>query len=141
MSLTFLSVNNQATVLTTTVNSNTVITLTSSSTMTSTVLSAASGLVSINPALAISVAVTAQDLNFETRLDAMITIFTLASNLGKFTSKNNPLGKSRGENDRRNMNEFSANASLSEIYQLSDDESNCGPPPQKKTQQECCKYL
>ena len=32
----------------------------------------------------------------------------------------------------RYLTDFSVNASQSEIDQLSDEESNCGPPPQKK---------
>ena len=37
------------------------------------------------------------------------------------------------KNDRGYLTDFSANASQSEIDQSSDEESNCGPPPQKKT--------
>ena len=77
--------------LITTVNSNTLVTLTSSSFITTTVLSPVSGMVSIDPALAISVG---QNLNFQTRLDAINAIFKLGSTLEKFTSKNSPSGKS-----------------------------------------------
>ena len=41
----------------------------------------------------------------------------------------NPLIKSRGENDREYLTDFSVNASQSEIHQSSDDDTNCGPPP------------
>ena len=34
--------------------------------------------------------------------------------------------------DRGYLADFSVNASQSEIDQSSDEESNCGPPPQKK---------
>ena len=71
--------------------------------------------------------------NFETRLNAMENaIFKLSSTLEKFISTNNPPGKSRGENDRGHLTDFSVNASQSEIDQSSDKENNCGPPPQKK---------
>ena len=90
-------------------------------------------MVGINPAPAISVAATGQDANFETRLNAMENaIFKLGSTLEKFISTNNPSGKSRGENDRGYLTDFSVTASQSEIDQSSDNESNCGPPPQKK---------
>ena len=61
------------------------------------------------------------------------TIFELGSTLEKFIPANNPFGKSRGENDRVYLTDSSVNASQSEIYQSSDDESNCVPPPQKKS--------
>ena len=90
-------------------------------------------MVSINPALAISVAATGQDANFETRLHAMENvIFKLGCTLENFISTNSLSGKSRGENDGGYLTDFSVNASQSEIDQSSDDESNCGPPPQKK---------
>ena len=133
MSLTFPPMNNQATIPTTTANSNILVTLTSPSTIATTAISSASGMVSINPAPAISVAATGQDANFETRLNAMENaIFKLGSTLEKFISTNNPTGRSRGENDRGYLTDFSVNASQSEIDQSSDEESNCGPPPQKK---------
>ena len=50
----------------------------------------------------------------------------------KFSSTNNPPGRSRGENDRGYLTEFSVNASQSEIDQSSAEESNCDPPLQKK---------
>ena len=59
-------------------------------------------------------------------------IFKLGSTLENFISTNNRSGKSRGENDREYLTDFSVNACQSEIDQSSDDESNCGPPPQKK---------
>ena len=59
-------------------------------------------------------------------------IFKLGSTLENFISKNNPSGKPRGENDRGYLTDFSVSASQSEIDQSSEDESNCGPPPQKK---------
>ena len=62
MSLTFPPMNNQATVSITTANSNTLGTLTFSSTITTTAISSASRMVSINPAPAVSVAATGQDL-------------------------------------------------------------------------------
>ena len=90
-------------------------------------------MVSINPTPAISVAATGQDANYETRLNAMENaIFKLGSRLEKFISTNNPTGRSRGENDRGYLTDFSVNASQSEIDQSFDEESNCGPPPQKK---------
>ena len=90
-------------------------------------------MVSVNPAPGKYIAATEQGANFETRLNAMENvIFKLGSTLEKFISTNNPLGKSRGENDRGYLTDFSVNASQSEIDQSSDDESNCGPPPQKK---------
>ena len=86
-----------------------------------------------NPAPVISIAATGQDANFETRLNAMENaIFKLGSTLEKFISTNNPTGRSRGEKDRGYLTDFSVNASQSEIDQSSDDESNCGPPPQKQ---------
>ena len=104
------------------------------STATATAISSAPGMVSISPAPAISVAATGQDENFETRLNAMNNvIFKLGSTLEKFISTNNPTGRSRGENDRGYLTDFSVNASQSEIDQSSDEESNCGPPPQKKS--------
>ena len=97
-----------------------------------TAISSASGIVSINPAPAISVAATGQDANFKTWLNAMENaIFKLGSRLEKFISTNNPSGKSRGENDRGYLTDFSVNASQSEINQSSDDECTCDPPPQQ----------
>ena len=131
MSLTFPPMKNQATIPTTTTNSNILVTLTSPSTITTTAI--ASGMVSINPAPAISVAATGQDAHFETTLNAMETaIFKLGSTLEKFISTNNPTGRSQGENDRGYLTDFSVNASQSETDQSSDEESNCGPPSQKK---------
>ena len=60
-------------------------------------------------------------------------IFKLGSTLEKFFSTNNPSGKSQVENDREYLTDFSVNTSQSEIDEFSVDESNCGPPPQKKT--------
>ena len=112
-----------------TANSNILVTLTFPSTITVTAISAAPGMVSINPAPAISVAGTGPDANFETKLNAMENaIFKLGSTLENFIST----GKSRGEKDRGYLTDFSVNASQSDIDQSSDDESNCGPPPQKK---------
>ena len=59
-------------------------------------------------------------------------IFKLGSTLEKFISTNNPPVRSRGENDRGYLTDFSVIASQSEIDQSSDEESNCCPPPQKK---------
>ena len=133
MSLTFPPMKNHATIFITTDNSNILVTPTSPSTMTMTAISSASSMVSKNPAPAIYVAATGQDVNFETRLNAMENaIFKLGSTLEKFILTNNPLGESRGENDREYLTDFSVNASQYEIDQSSDDESNCGPPPQKK---------
>ena len=133
MSLTFPPMNNQGTIPTTTANSNVLVTLTSPSTITTTAIASASCMVSINPAPTISVAAKGQDANFETRLNAMENaIFKLGSTLEKVISTNNPTGRSRGENDRGYLTDFSGNASQSEIDQSSDEESNCGPPPQKK---------
>ena len=107
MSLTFPPMNNQATSSITTANSNIRVTLTSPSTTTTTAIPSASGMVSINPAPAISVAGTGQDANFETRLNAMENaIFKLGSRLENFISTNNPSGKSRGENDRGYLTDF-----------------------------------
>ena len=90
-------------------------------------------MVSINLAPAISVAVTGQDVNFDTRLNVMENvIFKLGSPLEKFISVNHPSSKSQGENDRAYLTNFSVNASQSETDQSSDDKSNCGPPPRKK---------
>ena len=134
MSLTFSPMNNQATIPITTANSNIFVTLTSHSTITTTAISAASGMVSINPAPAIYVAGTGQDANFETRLNAIENaIFKLGSTLENFISTNSSSGKSRGESDRGYLTDFSVNASQSEIDQSSDNESNCGSPPQKKS--------
>ena len=84
--------NNQEVLSISTVNGNTLATLTSSTSITTTVISLASGMVHKNPALAISVAATGQDLNFETRLNAMEnTIFKLGSTLQQTISANNPL--------------------------------------------------
>ena len=75
-----------------TVNSDTLATLTFSSSITMTVISLASGMVHKNPALATSVAATGQDLNFETRLNAMEnTIFKLGSTLQQIIYANDPL--------------------------------------------------
>ena len=125
--------NNQATIPVTTANSNILVTLATFSTITTTAISSASGMVSISPAPVISVAGTGQDANFETRLhDLENAIFKLGSTLENFVSTSNPSGKSRGENDRIYLTDFSVSASQSEIDQSSDDESKCGPPPQKK---------
>ena len=133
MSLTFPPMNNQAMIPITTANSNILVTLTSPSTITTTAIASASGMVSIYPAPTISVATKGQDASFETRLTAMENaIFKLGSTFEKFISTNNPTGRSRGENDRGYLTDFSVNASQSEIDQSSDEESNCGPPPQKK---------
>ena len=79
--------NNHTTIPITTTISNILVTLTSPSTITTTAISSASGKVSINPAPAISVAATAQDANFETRLNAMENaIYKLESTLEKFIS-------------------------------------------------------
>ena len=59
-------------------------------------------------------------------------IFKLGSTLEKFISTNNPPVRSRGENDRGYLTDFSFIASQPEIDQSSDEESNCCPPPQKK---------
>ena len=93
MSLT--SMNNQATIPTTTANSNIPVTLTSPSTIITTAIASASGIVSINPAPTISVAAKEQDANFETRLNAMENaIFKFGSTLETFISANNPTGRS-----------------------------------------------
>ena len=93
--------------------------------------SSGSGMVSINPVSAISVAAKGQDLNFETRLSAMEnTIFKLGSSLENFISANSPSSKSRVENDRRYLANSTVIASLSEIDQSSDDESNYGSTPE-----------
>ena len=103
MSLTFPPMNNQATIPTTTANSNIIVTLTAPSTIPTTAIASASSMVSMNPAPAISVAATGQDANFETRLNAMENAnFKLGSTLEKFISTNNPPGWSREENDRVN---------------------------------------
>ena len=60
------------------------------------------------------------------------TVFKLESKLEKFVPTDNPSGKSRGENDRGYLTDFSVNVSISEIDQSSDDESNCSPTPQNK---------
>ena len=133
MSLTFPPMNNQATIPTTTANSNVLVTLNSPSTITTTAIASASGMVSIYPGPTISVATKGQDTSFETRLTAMENaIFKLGSTFDKFISTNNPTGRSRGENDKGYLTDFSVNASQSEIDQSSDEESNWGPPPQKK---------
>ena len=133
MSLTFPSINNQATIPITTANSNILVTLTSPSTITTTAISSASSMVSANPAPVISVAATGQDAKLETRLNAMENaIFKLRSTLEKFISTNNPPGRSREKNDREYLTDMSVNASQPEIDQSSDEERNCGPPPQKK---------
>ena len=135
MSLTFPPVNNQATIPTTTANSNVLVTLTSPSTITTTAIASASGMVSIYPGPTISVATKGQDASFETRLTAMENaIFKLGSTFEKFISTNNPTGRSQGENDRGYLTDFSVRGltSQSKTDQSSDEESNCGPPPQKK---------
>ena len=126
MSLTIAPTNNQATIPITTANSSILVTLTSPLTITTTAVSSASGMVSINPAPAISVAATWQDANFEN------SFFKLGSTLEKFILSNNPSDKSRGENDRGYLTGFSVNASQLETDQSSDNESNCGPPLQKE---------
>ena len=111
MPLTFPPMNNQAMVPVTPANSNILVTLTSHSTVTTTANSSASGMVSMNPAPAISVAATGQDANFETRLNAMENaIFKLGNTLKKFISTNNPSSKSRGENDRGYLTNLSVSA-------------------------------
>ena len=125
MSLTFPPLNNQATDPITTANSNSLslslVTLTSFSTTFITAISSASNMVSINLAPAISVAVTGQDVNFDTRLNVMENvIFKLGSPLEKFISVNHPSSKSQGENDRAYLTNFSVNASQSETDQSSD---------------------
>ena len=68
-------------------------------------------MISINPAPAICVAAAGQDVNFETRLNAMENaIFKLASTLEKFILINNHWDKSRGENDREYLIDFSVKA-------------------------------
>ena len=90
MSLTFPTMKNQATIPITTDNSNILATFTSLWTITTTAISSASGMVSVNPAPAISAAVTGQDANFETRLNAMENaIFKLGSTLEKFIRTGN----------------------------------------------------
>ena len=82
-------------------------------------------MVSINPAPATSAAATGQDVNFETRLNAMENvIFKLGSAFKKFNTLEEINGKSRGEIDRGYLTDFSVNTSQSEIDQSSDDESN-----------------
>ena len=84
--------NNQEMPSISTVNSDTLATLTFSSSITMTVISLALGMVHKNPALATSVAATGQDLNFETRLNAMEnTIFKLGSTLQQIIYANDPL--------------------------------------------------
>ena len=84
--------NNQEMPSISTVNSDTLATLTFSSSITMTVISLALGMVHKNPALATSVAATRQDLNFETRLNAMEnTIFKLGSTLQQIIYANDPL--------------------------------------------------
>ena len=137
MKLTFLPLNNQATIPITTDNSNIIVTLTSPSTITTTAISSASGMVSITPAPALSVAATGQDENIEIRLSAVENaIFKLGCTFEKFISANNPAGKSRGENDRGYLTDFSVSVSQSEIDKSSDEDSNCGPPPQKRIGQD-----
>ena len=138
MSLTFPSINNQATIPITTANSNILVTLTSPSTITTIAISSASSMVSANPAPVISVAATEQDAKlgwilWKTRLNAMENaIFKLRSTLEKLISSSNPPGRSREKNDRGYLTDISVNASQLEIDQSSDEERNCGPPPQKK---------
>ena len=120
--------NNQATIPITTANIN--ISLTLPSTITTTAISSASDRATINLSPAISVAATGQDANFETRLNAMENaIFKLGSTLEKFILTNN---RSQGESDRGYLTDSAVNASQSEMDQSSDEDSNCGPPPQKK---------
>ena len=96
MSLTFPSINNQATIPITTANSNILVTLTSPATITTTAICSASSMVIANPAPVISVASTGQDAKLETRLNAMENaIFKLRSTFEKFISTNNPPGRSR----------------------------------------------
>ena len=103
--------NNQATIYTTIPNNNILVTLISPSTITTIVISSASDMVSINSALAICVAATGEDANFETRLNTTENaIFKFGSALEKFISTNNPWDKSRGENDREYLIAFSVNA-------------------------------
>ena len=103
--------NNQATIYTTTPNNNILVTLISLSTITTIVISSASGMVSINSAPAICVAATGEDANFETRLNTTENaIFKFGSTLEKFISTNNPWDKSRGENDREYLIDFSVSA-------------------------------
>ena len=133
MALTFPPINNRATVPITTVKSNILFTVTSSSTITRTAITSMSGMLSINSGPAISLAATEQDLNFETALNVVENIiFELSGTLEKFISVNNTLGKLQGKNDRGYLNGFSINTSQSAIEQSSDDEINCGPPPQNK---------
>ena len=56
----------------------------------------------------------------------------MGNTLEKFISAKNLSGKSRGENDRGHLTDFSVDASQSEIYQSSNDESICDRLPQKK---------
>ena len=60
------------------------------------------------------------------------SVFKSESKLEKFVPTDNPSGKSRGENDRGYLTDFSVNVSISETDQSSDDESNCSPTPQNK---------
>ena len=125
MPLCFPPVNNQATIAITTADSNILITITSPSTITTRDISSASDMVSTNSAPAISVAAKGQDENFETRLNTMgNAIFKLGGTLEKFISTNSPSGKSRGENDREHLTDFSVNASQYDIDQSPDAESN-----------------
>ena len=108
--------NNQATAPIITINNNT---LTFFSTITTTAISSASDIVNINPALAISVAATEQDLNFETRLNTMEnTIFKLGSTFEKSISANISSGKSRGQNDSEYLTDFSVNAPTLKLISL-----------------------
>ena len=88
--------NNQATVLMTTANSNTLVTaISSSNIMTTTAISLASGMISLIPTPAISIAATGQDLSFETNINAIKNvIFKLGSTVEKLISANNPSCKS-----------------------------------------------
>ena len=133
MSLTYPPINNQATIHITTAKGNILFTLTSPSTNTTTAISSTSGMVSINPTPVISVAVTGQDANFESRLNAMENaFFKLGCTLKKLISTNNPLRRLRGENDRGYLTDFSVNVFQSETDQSSDKENSCDAPPQKK---------
>ena len=55
-------------------------------------------------------------------------IFKLGSRLEKFISTSNPSGKSRGQNERGYLTDFSVNAFQYEIDQSSDTESNYDLP-------------
>ena len=64
-------------------------------------------MVRTNPVPVISIVARWQDATFKTRLSAMENaIFKLGTILEKFISTNNPLGMSRGENDRGYLTDF-----------------------------------